>query len=138
MLSTKVKLVSVTEPSNADLLAKLVQHDAALAADAAELAHLSSRVDGISRTVDGHTALLRDLQDALVSHAADITEIRQTLGGHTARMDSIEATLADHTATLEAHTAMLADHGRRLTNHGDLLATILATVTRIEARVAEQ
>ena len=119
---------------------------------------MSGRVDVIAETVDGHTELLRDLQDALVSHATDITEIRETLGGHAARMDSIEAkldrhsaildahtatldahtaTLDAHTATLDAHTAMLSDHGRRLTSHGDLLATILATVTRIEGRLAE-
>ena len=120
----------VPEPSNADLLAKLVQHDAALAAGDAELNHLA-------KLVNGHTDLLRDLQDALVSHGAELMEIRERLDSREATLESHTAKLDAHTAMLESHTAILTDHGRRLTSHGDILATILATVTRIEARLAQ-
>ena len=126
------------EPSNADILAKLIQHDAALAADVAELRHLSSRVDGIAETVDSHSEVLRDLQQAFRGHAAELTDMRGTLDAHTATLAEHTAMLESHTAMLGDHTTMLEDHGRRLTSHGDLLATILASVNRIEARLADR
>ena len=147
------------EPSNADILAKLIQHDAALAAADSERAHLSARLDALGQTVDSHSDMLRDLREALIGHGAELAgihgslaDINGSIGGINGSIGEIQGNLASlnervnrnsetldaHSVTLDAHSVMLADHGRRLTSHGDLLATILATVTRIEVRLAEQ
>ncbi len=133
------------EPSNADILAKLIQHDAALAAADSERAHLSARLDVLGQTVESHSDMLRDLREALIGHGGEFSGIHGTVGkieadlaSLTERVNRNSATLDAHTVTLDAHSAMLSDHGRRLTSHGDLLATILATVTRIEGRLGEK
>ncbi len=147
------------EPSNAEILAKLIQHDAALATRDAELGHLatqytglSGRIDGLSETVGRQGVLLSDLQEAVRTHGGEIAEVKGRLDQHAtllaglavdvrangAKLEEQQATLDSHTATLDSHTAMLNSHTAMLANHGELLATAVAALSRIERRLLER
>ena len=98
----------VPEPSNADILAKLIQHDAALAAADSERAHLSARLDSLGQTVDSHSDMLRDLREALIGHGAELAGIHGSLADINGSLNGeIQGNLASLTERVNRNSATL-------------------------------
>ncbi len=142
------------ESSNEDLLAnileKLLQLEATVAAHSAEFQHVGAELEGLKQIFEDYRSLLGDLQKVVLGNADDIALIKERLEAHDVAFADLRDQLRAHDgefaelrARLEAHDAQFAeirsilmDQGRRLTNHDEVLDLILSTVQRIDTRLA--